>query len=471
MSLADEFEAGIPTEQTLPAVTVTAKRLPKSLADEFEQIDPSKVIAQPEEKPEEGFLDFTARNLENLYQKTKEGAGNAIYGAVKGLADPIYGLSQLAMHGLKATGNKYLGEKSDQLDATIGNVEKQYQADTPGSFAAGLGRVTGSVAPFLMSGGASAPASLPTLIGRGAATGAALGTTQPVNEGGDYWKEKATQAAIGGVTGGVIPAAGGLYNKASGVVADLTKPFTEQGRTEKLAEFLQKNVSNPYLASKDLNNIPQYVPGSSPTTAQALGDSRLLSVERAAKLQQPYGTLFDDLSRRNNEARVNILQDMAGDGGKYDFFKTDRDTVAKQLYADAKAAYDGDNMTPYLKGQVTQLLKRPSINEASKQAQMMAIERGEKPSPMGSFTALQDVKTALDDKIEEAVRAGKGGYASALGATKNKLVNVMEKLSPDYEAARKTYAQMSAPLNQMDEVRKISSRLQTAAQDPSGVPI
>jgi hypothetical protein len=41
----------------------------------------------------------------------------------------------------------------------------------------------------------------------------------------------------------------------------------------------------------------------------------------------------------------------------------------------------------------------------------------------------------------------------ALQATKDKLLGVMEKLSPDYAEARHTYAQMSAPVNAMEALQ------------------
>src|SRR6185436_15588760 len=126
---------------------------------------------------------------------------------------------------------------------------------------------------------------------------------------------------------------------------------------------------------------------------------------------------------------------IAGDIGKLDFFKQSRSQAAQELY-DKALNRAPEPATPWIKGQVTQLLKRPSIDAASRQAQKWALERGEKPYMEGSLRGLHDVKTALDDKIAESVMANQGGEVKALTATRDKLLTVMEKLSPEYAEAR-----------------------------------
>jgi hypothetical protein len=166
---------------------------------------------------------------------------------------------------------------------------------------------------------------------------------------------------------------------------------------------------------------------------------------------------FADRFAQQNAARANALQNLAGDDGARAFFAADRDTVANQLYGDAFDNASGQ-LTPYMKGQITQLLKRPSIDDASRVAQRLAMERGEKPAAAGSLRALHDVKTALDDKIAKAVQDNAGGEVKALMATKEKLLDTMERMSPGYAEARGTYAAMSKPINQMDTAQLIADK-------------
>lgn len=257
-----------------------------------------------------------------------------------------------------------------------------------------------------------------------------------------------TGAVVGGVLPPVVSGLGEVGHRAAKGAMSIVKPFTAKGQDEIAGNVIRRFAEGGPAAV----SAAQIVPNSMPTLAEATGNAGIARLQNAARDLRP--NAFVERETQNAAARTAAFDEIAGDAGKLDFFKASRSEAAGDLYTKAlDQANVPDNIPPYIKGQITQLLKRPSINDASKVAQRLAMERGERPAATGSLRALHDVKTALDDKIGEAVRAGKGGEAKALEATKSKLLDVMEKLSPEYGEARVTYAQMSQPINAMESLQ------------------
>lgn len=386
------------------------------------------------------------------------------YGATKGAADLVQGPAQLILNsaaGLAKLGNpnpgpavRFLSDKADQFNRYLAEQERNYQADTPNVGPAGLGRVASGIVPFMATGGQSAAPAAPGLVNnllRGSATGAVAGLTQPVANEGEYLANKAAQVGTGAFFGTAIPAGAalgrGLGRYAANVTNSLVQPFTDAGQEAITGRLINRFAEGGPMAI----NTAQLVPGSVPTLAEATGNAGIATLQRAVRDLRP--NAFVERERLNAAARNALFDETAGDAGKLDFFRSARSQAAEDLYSNALNQANAQPLTPYIKGQISQLLKRPSIDSASRRAQKLAQERGERPAAQGSLQALHDVKTILDDDISEAVRAGKGGEAKALQATKAKLLDVMEKLSPTYREARVTYQQMSEPVNQMETLQ------------------
>ncbi len=283
-------------------------------------------------------------------------------------------------------------------------------------------------------------ANMGTRMAGGAATGGATaGMINPADAG------------TGAIIGGALPLALTGVAKAGATTGrmlySLAQPFTTAGQ-ERLAGGIMNRFSKDGRTALD---NAEHVIGSRPTLAEATGNAGLASLQRNVGDTVPGATnRFLDRQVENAAARTSAFDEVAGDTGKLDFFRNERSAAGGSLYEQALTADTSANLTPYIKGQISQLLKRPSITEARKTAQRWAKERGERPSFDGNMRGLHDMKTAIDDQISEAVRAGKGGEAKALAATQDKLLDVMEKLSPAYKEARVTYAEMSKPINQME---------------------
>lgn len=256
-----------------------------------------------------------------------------------------------------------------------------------------------------------------------------------------------TGAVIGAALPPVLTGVGKVAGHAGRSIYALAQPFTTAGQ-----ERIAGNIINKFAQDGPtvLNNA-ELVPGSAPTLAEATKNAGIAGLQRSVRdTSQSATNRFAEREGANAAARTSLFDDLAGDAGKLDFFRASRDVAANDLYGNAAKVDVAANMTPAVKNQITQLLKRPSIIQAAKQAKEWALERGEKVSDAGSMRGLHDMKIALDDDISVAVRAGKGGQAKALIETKDKLLGVMEKISPAYKEAKATYAEMSKPINQME---------------------
>lgn len=393
-------------------------------------------------------------------------ADKLLAGAGKAFVDVGRGVGQLARGGLESVGG---ASTANTLGLpTRADIDAAKLRDAPlMATGAGLtGNILGSVAsiaPVALLPGAN------TVVG-GSVVGALSGAMQPVGEK----DSRLANVAIGGGTGGAVPA---LIHAGKIGKAAFIDPFTNAGQEKIIGRALNAAAGNdaaaamrnmqtaatpftgPSPAGQAMRQtIGEIVPGSIPTAAQTAQNAGIAALQRTASQTDPIVmNEFANIAARQNAARVNSLQSIAGDDGMRAFFAADRDSVANQLYGDAFKNASG-TPTPYMKGQITQLLKRPSIDDARKVAQRLAMERGERPSAAGSLRALHDVKTALGDKIAKALQEGADGEVRALMATKDKLVSTMEKMSPGYGEARTTYAAMSKPINQMDVAQAIADK-------------
>lgn len=298
--------------------------------------------------------------------------------------------------------------------------------------------------------------------GSGAAVGAA--TTPSDMAGG---------AGMGALAGGVGEAGGRVLSAAYQGAKAAIDPLTEAGRQRVLKRTLERFATDPNKL-RDPSLIPSNVtvPGRMPqlapgTLAEATMDPGIAQLQRAA------GTASPDVASALQQARGqqvasyrNILDELAGNDGKRAFYEADREAVANQLYSQARA--EPLQMTQQLQGQVNALMKRPSIQSAIVEAKRLAKEKGVNiADPKGSTTGLMYVDKALGDQIESAMRAGNGNLASALKNTQDELRSFLDQAAPAYGAARRTYQEMSAPINQMAIGQELRNKAIPALDDLS----
>ena len=372
-------------------------------------------------------------------EKVLAGAGKAFYDVGRGVGnivtDAFPGASKYGFATRKDT------DDSRALDANLMN--------TGGGIA---GNVLGNIAMTLPL--ARIP-GVNTVIG-GAATGAGLEALQPVGE----QDSRIGNMSVGGAFGAAIPAAirGGKFAKAA-----IFDPFTDSGRTKMAARMIANAADDPLALSANLAKAKGYTVGFNPTVGQAGGDAGAASLERTMRAINP--AAFGTVENQQRKALADAVRGVAGTPEQIAEAIAQRRQTAGALYESALDPINQQPLTPWIKGQVTQLMKRPSIKDASKSAGRWALERGEKQTSQGSLAAMHDMKISLDDAISQAKIAGRGGEVAALTKTKNQLTTVMEKLSPDYAYARNVYADMSRPINQMEIGQNLYNRLVPAVAD------
>ena len=370
--------------------------------------------------------------------------------------------------------------------------ERQYQSKVPDSAASYVGATAGQIAPFVFGGelqkGLNLLGRIPTesaarlaqkvpgfiapivrAAGRsvgGALQGAAISSAAP-SFGPNYAAEKGTQAAIGGAVGGAIPPAvstvKGIYQVGKGLLAPFTNPqLLARNAAERIAG------SNAQQVVSRASNPEIFVKGSIPTTAQAAPTPELIQAEKTLANNPALKPQFVERELQNNAARIAAVQSVAGAPGELEQAVQERNRIAKNLYDWAFSHQEP--ITPWMKGQVTQLVKRPAIQGAMKDARRLAANEGIKFNDATSVQGLHYVKTALDDKISSALRQGNNNEARVLIGTRDKLLTLMEKISPTYAQARQEFAAASRPINTMEVANELLDKLNTNAYDANGMP-
>lgn len=117
---------------------------------------------------------------------------------------------------------------------------------------------------------------------------------------------------------------------------------------------------------------------------------------------------------------------------------------------------------------LVELEKRPAFMDAVKQANELAKEEGLNiGDPRNSMLGLHHIKLALDDLISTAQTNSSMGRTQlrAIEGTKEKLLGMMDTLSPAYKYARETYKAQSAPINQMKVGQYLEGKLVPAVSD------
>lgn len=412
--------------------------------------------------------------------------GNYVRGVGRGLMDNIEGAAQTVAHSLPSgivngvnnatnyvnnlpligPATKALGmvpATPDQLDKMVTANEADYQAKTPGSISAGLGRGTGNLIPWLLSGGASAAskaASLPSAIGAGAKAGALTSVLQPVTDlsnPSDFWKQKAIQTGTGAVLGGAVP----VLAKGSGAVWDATLgpafskawDWTASKIPGSSSNFDARKVAQAFHRDNiPLNDVKDAAGnlitpginsrllsyGNGGTLTDVGGENVLALAKGAANLPGPQRQMAADLVASRRAARGGQLVDAASSGlGGGDFhssvsqWASQRSKDAAPLY---EKAFQGGSIAPLehqLNGQYNDAAK--AVSDAAKRV-----------------SQAEAAVTSTQAKLQQA---GSSAYA------RSPLVDQLSAAQKELVAANSAHAQAQAGQE------SILSRLRQAQAD------
>lgn len=482
----------------------------------------AKTVRAPTEKaldPSEGgnelrpFGISTGVMLPQGVSRALAGAGKAFSDAGTGLQQVYAGAADLVAPRARDASSVITGQSNSRVAELRRQVEETRRRDAPlMDTGTGLaGNIGGNVAMALAPGGAlkgagvaaralGAPAlatSLsaaggaalaPTTVKSALALGAGMGAIQPSASTG----ETVGNTAVGAAAAALPQVAVRGYQAAKAAV----EPFYESGKNQILGRLLNRVAGNGAAdAARKLETagtpfagptaqgeaaratMGEIVPGSAPTVGQVSGNPGLAALERTASQTDPQ--VMNQYAQRmaqQNTARTGVLDEMAGTDGARDMFDAARTSIGNQLYGDAfSTGIVQSRVTPAVQSAMNKLAQRPIIQDAIKEAQLIAKNDGmDLSNAAGSLEGLHYAKIALDNAME---RGGTPATALArkqmrqLAQAKDDLIGVIDRLSPKYASARAEYEAASKPLNRMDiaetltdkAVNKLTGTLQPAA--------
>lgn len=328
----------------------------------------------------------------------------------------------------------------------------------PGAQGIALGNLA-AAAPLAVLPGAN------TILGAGA-YGAGYGAIQPA----ESWSERGKNALVGGTLSAGLT---GAVKAGPAIYKGIVSPFTEGGQNRIALDAIGRFAKDPN-AVKNLTHADvaqgELIPGSKPTLAEVTGDPGIAQLQRAAAAKSPEtaSALAENKTTRL-QARKDALLSVAGQGGEKEAAEAVRDATAQRLYAEAWDTPIDAAKAKAMQPEIRELMARPSIQSAQRQALELAKEEGEvltkKDLNGGSVKGLHYTKKAIDDQISEAKRAGNDNLARLLVGTKEKFLGVVDELSPAYKQAREEFTTASKPINRMEVGRYLYDKLVPALSD------
>lgn len=249
---------------------------------------------------------------------------------IQGLADLPTGAMQLGANlvGLGKPVNERIAEVRKRTESLRGEDANTFD---PSRFAGNM------LNPVPYKAGAMLPTvtSLGGRVAQGAALGAGLGATTPVENGGDnYFTDKATQAGIGAAVGGVLPVITNAASAAYRGVRNLIDPNLPGGVDRAVGRTLNKAAgADKAEVERLLEENKRLVAGTNPTAAQVAAPARapaFNALERVAETHDP-GPVFR-INEANDMARRNAIGNIGKDSKALDAAIENRDFNARENY-------------------------------------------------------------------------------------------------------------------------------------------
>lgn len=422
------------------------------------------------------------KSLVDTYQGLKQAAGDAG-------SSPLLALQQATIGALRGdsflesglVGLSQLGAERKRLrdeEASRREIDRPL-LDT----GAGLsGNVLGTLAQILgpgvaARGTAAANALLPSTVRGNALQGLTIGALQPVASE----NERVGNALLGGVGGG----AGAIAAKGAGAALNTGRNLlarTGLNATDRQAgNVLAREATNP----NSLTITQSAVPGVQRTLGEASGDSGLMALENTMRAQSRGA--FEPIDIRNNAARVQQLQNIAGtdadmaaaeaarsaasEGLRERAFAEGAETLARNQQADALMLPASTGISQLRQG--IQAIARSGAGNPNVQNATNAVSRALNQTG-DSVGGLYNVRKYIGDLLNG--RAA-GDDASARAASRE-LIQIRDLLdenlaarAPSFPEYLDAYRTASKPINRMEVGREILSRSSSTAQDQLGNPI
>lgn len=398
------------------------------------------------------------------------GAGKSVMDNALGTAQVLSSDLGPVVAGIPGLVTREIGKRgfSDRLQQ---EARDRAELDAPlmESGAGIAGNITGNllqlIGPGVAARGTSvASAVLPTTIRGGALQGAALGAAQPVTGEGQRGVNALAGGAFGGIGAAAGNALGSLYRGARNVLAGGGLSSTDQ----RVANVLAREATNPNA----LAITPSAVPGVQRTLGEATGDSGLMALENTVRSGNR--RVFEPVDLRNNAARMDQLQRIAGTDGEMAAAEVAREaatqglrerafaegaeTLARNQRADAlmlPASSGMSQLRQSIRGVARSGAGNPNVQNATNAVSRALDQTGD------SVAGLYNVRKYIGDLLNG--RAA-GDDASARAASRE-LIQMRDLLdenlaarAPSFPEYLDAYRTASKPINRMEVGQAVISK-------------
>ena len=273
---------------------------------------------------------------------------------------------------------------------------------------------------------------------------------------------------LAGFAGGAVPAlasaAGSTIKSAGKVAGDMVKPMTKAGREQIVGGALRKEATNPDDAIKNMQNAPEFVPGSKPTSGVASKDPGLLGLERGVRNRKPSD--FAEIDTQNISARNKMLDDIAGQPEDIIKAKELRTQIGD---ADRIEAFKNKiNVKPENSAQIINEIEQSPVikRDAVSQAMSWVKKKIEGVSdPEELYAIRQDIADAIEGKFD-ADKPALRLAAKQLTKVRDALDDDIELGAEGYQNYMKTFREQSKPITEMETLQDIRKAAEMSVPNP-----
>lgn len=359
------------------------------------------------------------------------------------------------------------GEESLARDAPVANA-----------LATGVG-IAGNIAmPTRALLGAS---NLGQAVRTGAAQGGVSGFLGGVGASDGGVEERLASGAVGAAGGAALGGALPVGIRAGGQVYRGVRNLAGRGETavapKLIAQSLEADGLTPRAAGEVIDAARER---GVPLALADVGDNARGLAASVGRQPGASRTIVRDMAVGRQEAQADRLAGaVTRDLGPVANIRETGEQLIEQARAASAPLYEAAyaRPAPVSKG-LDKLLERPSMRSAMNRAASIAAEEGRNPRALGfdlndlgevqyvqkpSWQTLDYIKRGLDDVIEGSrdpvtgrLRLDEGGRA--INATQRQFLAVVDRLNPDYAAARAAYAGPAKLRTAMEKGRKALSR-------------
>lgn len=304
---------------------------------------------------------------------------------------------------------------------------------------------------------------LQMLAGAGSASAAELAKEKGAGPGGQFMA-----AMVGGM---LVPGGGAATQIAGRAAPSIVKPLTQEGREVITGQVLRKLATEPESAIAALEASTSRVPGVRPMTAGASRDYGLMSAETPIRALDERGLFAQQLAentaaRQAELARLTSPEKIAAAEAKREAITT---PMREDAFANATISPDMFDrvVTLTAQKQIDEILKsaagaRGTVEQTMKWASDQ-IKRGTTPERL--YEVRKDLRAATLGKLDKPGSE----YSLARGELQKVISSIDDALdaaAPGYRDYLQTYAKMSTPINQMEEIAALRQKTSVGIPDP-----